>query len=271
MAVGIRCLLADDEAEARDLAARLNVLNDQRREIELAMVEDARLGVEAGEAGDGVSVCVYQQGWHQGVVGIVAGRLRERYHKPAIAFADAGPAAPLELKGSARSIPGLHIRDALADCDARHPGLMQGFGGHAMAAGLSIRRSALPRFRAAFDEAVAQRVTARDLAGTVVTDGELAGADLVVDHARLIAAYGPWGKDFEEPRFHGDFDVVAQRVVGERHLKLVLKRDGRVADAIAFNCERLAAPRARAVYRLGVNDYGGADTLQLEVEHLEER
>lgn len=270
MAIGIRCLLAEDAAEARRHAWTLSELNDERREIELAMNEDARSAVEAGDAGEGVAICVYEPGWHQGVVGIVAGRLRERYHKPTIAFADAGPNAPLVLKGSARSIPGLHIRDALADCAARYPDLIEGFGGHAMAAGLSLRRAALPRFRDAFNDAVAQRVTPRDLAGIVVVDGELGGGDLVLDNAQLIAAHGPWGKDFEEPRFHGEFEVVAQRVVGERHLKLVLRRDSRVADAIAFNREPIAAKQVRAVYRLAVNDYGDADTLQLEIDDLEE-
>ena len=270
IAIGIRCLLAEDSAEARRHAWTLTELNDERREIELAMNEDAQQAVEAGEAGDGVAICVYEPGWHQGVVGIVAGRLRERYHKPAIAFADAGPNTPLVLKGSARSIPGLHIRDALADCAARYPELIDGFGGHAMAAGLSIRRAALPRFRDAFNDAVAQRVTPRDLAGIVVVDGDLGAGDLVLDNAQLIAAHGPWGKGFEEPRFHGEFEVVAQRVVGERHLKLVLKRDQRVADAIAFNREPVAAKQVRAVYRLAVNDYGDADTLQLEIDDLEE-
>ncbi|MDE0007840.1 MAG: DHHA1 domain-containing protein, partial [Gammaproteobacteria bacterium] len=270
IAIGIRCLLAEDAAEARRQAFSLSELNDERREIELAMNEDAQLAVETGDAGEGVSICVYEPGWHQGVVGIVAGRLRERYHKPAIAFADAGPTAPLVLKGSARSIPGLHIRDALADCAARYPELIDGFGGHAMAAGLSIRRAALPRFRDAFNDAVAQRVTPRDLAGIVVVDGELAAGDLVLGNAQLIRAHGPWGKDFEEPRFHGEFEVVAQRVVGERHLKLVLKRDERVADAIAFNREPVAAKQVRAVYRLAVNDYGDADTLQLEIDDMDE-
>ena len=269
MAIGIRCLLAADVAEGRRFAWALNELNAERREIEVGMNEDAVAAVEAGDAGDGVGVCVYEPGWHQGVVGIVAARMRERYHKPAIAFADAGSAAPLMLKGSARSIPGLHIRDAIADCAARYPGLIETFGGHAMAAGLSIRRTHLTRFRHAFNDAVASRVGERDLAGIVVTDGELDAVDLVLDNARLIRDYGPWGKDFEEPAFYGEFDVVAQRVVGERHLKLILKHEDRVADAIAFNCEPVTGKRVRAVYRLAVNDFGDADTLQLEVDELE--
>ena len=269
MSVGIGCLLAEDPAKARALAMALNELNVQRREIEVAMKEDAVAAIDSGEPDDSVALCVYEAGWHQGVVGIVAGRMRERYHKPVIAFADAGSAAPDELKGSARSIPGLHIRDAIADCAARDPGLVGKFGGHAMAAGLNIRRSHLSRFRHAFNAAVASRVSERDLAGIAVTDGELDAADLALGNARAIARHGPWGKDFEEPAFHGEFDVVAQRVVGERHLKLVLKRDGRVVDAIAFNHEPVAGKRVRAVYRLSVNDFGEADTLQLEIDRLE--
>ena len=271
MAIGIRCLLAEEMATARLLAARLHELNSERREIEGAMneVAIARIDAEA-HAGD-VGICIYEpgDGWHQGVIGIVAGRMRERFGRPVIAFADAGRQAPDELKGSARSIPGLHVRDAIAECAARVPGLVGRFGGHAMAAGLTLKRSHLPRFRHAFNEAVAGRVSERDLAGIVVTDGELAGTDLNVENARLIAAHGPWGQGFEEPSFHGEFDVVAQRVVGERHLRLVLKRDERVADAIAFNTEPVAGKRVRAVYRLGVNDYDDVDTLQLEIERIE--
>ena len=271
MAIGIRCLLAEEMATARLLAARLHELNSERREIEGAMneVAIARIDAEA-HAGD-VGICIYEpgDGWHQGVIGIVAGRMRERFGRPVIAFADAGRQAPDELKGSARSIPGLHVRDAIAECAARVPGLVGRFGGHAMAAGLTLKRSHLPRFRHAFNEAVAGRVSERDLAGIVVTDGELAGTDLNVENARLIAAHGPWGQGFEEPSFHGEFDVVAQRVVGERHLRLVLKRDERVADAIAFNTEPVDGKRVQAVYRLGVNDYDDVDTLQLEIERIE--
>ncbi len=269
MAIGIRCLLADDLASARELAAILDGLNSARREIEYGMSEQAAALVMDGEVGDGAAICVYDASWHQGVVGIVAGRLRERFHRPAIAFADVGGAAPEDLKGSARSIPGLHIRDAIADCAARYPGLVGQYGGHAMAAGLIIRRGHLPRFRRALADAVASRVSERDLAGVAITDGELAGADLVIDNARLIAAHGPWGQGFEEPAFHGVFDLVTQRVVGERHLKLVLRRDRRVVDAIAFNQEPVAGARLRTVYRLRVNDFRGAESLQLAIDRLE--
>ena len=268
MAIGIKCLLAEDLAAARQSAAVLDELNAARREMEADMSADAAALVEDSEMAAGASLCVYQPHWHEGIVGIVAGRMRERYHRPAIAFADAA-SAPAELKGSARSIPGLHIRDAIAAVAARHPGLIGRFGGHAMAAGMSIRGAHLPRFQQAFEEAVAERVSTHDLAGIVLTDGELKAADLTLDNARLVAAHGPWGQRFEEPCFHGEFDVVARRVVGERHLKLVLKHDERIVDAIAFNQEPVAANRIRAVYRLGVNDYGDAETLQLELDRIE--
>ena len=269
MAVGIQCLLAEDLAQARKLALALDELNVARRQIEAEMSADAAALVEDGEATTaGVALCVYQPYWHEGVVGLVAGRLRERHQRPAVAFADAG-SGPDELKGSARSIPGLHIRDAIADVATRHPGLVAKFGGHAMAAGLSIRRMHLPRFRLAFEDAVASRVSARDLAGIVLTDGELEGADLTLDNAHLIAAHGPWGQAFEEPCFHGEFDVVARRVVGERHLKLVLKHDERLVDAIAFNQELVTSERVRTVYRLAANDYADAETLQLAIDRIE--
>lgn len=268
MSTGIQCLLADDDRSARALAERLDEFNRERRDIEAGMVDEAT-GLLDGEVGEDVAICVYQQNWHQGVIGIVAGRMRERYHRPAIVFADAGTSSPGDLKGSARSIPGLHIRDAIADCAARNPGLVGPFGGHAMAAGLTLRHAHLQRFRHAFNEVVASRVSERDLAGVIVTDGELGADDMRIDNARLVAAHGPWGQGFEEPSFHGEFEVVMQRVVGERHLKLALKRDTRVVDAIAFNTEPTSGNRIRAVYRLGINDYGDADTLQLEIAALE--
>ena len=281
MAIGIECLLADDLATARRQAQALDEMNVKRRQIEMDMNEDALALIEGEGENEGgnegenketpaaKAICVYQPHWHQGVVGIVAARMRERFHRPVIAFADADTTGNGdELKGSARSIPGLHIRDAIADC-ARQPGLVGKFGGHAMAAGLSIKRSHLPRFRAAFNDAVASRVSERDLAGIIVTDGELSGADLTLHNAHLINRHGPWGKDFEEPTFHGEFDVVAQRTVGERHLKLVLKLDDRTVDAIAFDQEPIDGERVRAVYRLTVNDYQDAETLQLGVDRLE--
>ena len=267
MSTGIACLLTGDEVRARELAGRLDALNRERRTIEADMNEGAQLLIEEQSEGR-ASICVYHESWHQGVVGIVAGRMRERYHRPVIAFADAGGSTPDEIKGSARSIPGLHIRDAIADVDARFPGLVGRFGGHAMAAGLSLHRIQLERFRNAFEHAVAARVTERDLAGDIFTDGELQPTDLDLENARLIERHGPWGQAFEEPTFHGDFDIVAQRVVGTSHLKLVLKAGDRVVDAIAFNQDRVRSRRVRAIYRLSINDYQDTETLQLEVEAL---
>ena len=269
MSAGIACLLADDLPTARPLAARLDALNVERRDIEQAMTAEATVLIDEAGSGGESAVCVYDPGWHQGVIGIVAGRVRERLHRPAIAFADAGEAAPDELRGSARSIPNLHIRDAIADVAARFPGLVVRFGGHAMAAGLTLKRVQLARFSKAFREAVDARVSARDLRNVRVSDGDLPSAELTLENARLVADHGPWGAGFEEPSFHGEFDVVSERVVGERHLKLVLKRGERVADAIAFDQQPLGAGRVRALYQLGVNDYRDMETLQLIVQALE--
>ena len=269
MSAGIECLLADDLRAARPLAARLDTLNLERRDIEQAMTAEAAVLIDEAGADGASAVCVYEPGWHQGVIGIVAGRVRERLHRPTIAFADAGEMAPDELRGSARSIPNLHIRDAIADVAARFPGLVVRFGGHAMAAGLTLKRVQLARFAKAFREAVDARVSARDLRDVRVTDGDLPGTELTLENALLVADHGPWGAGFEEPTFHGEFEVVHERVVGERHLKLVLKRGERVADAIAFDQEPLGAGRVRALYRLGINDYRDMETLQLFVSDIE--
>ena len=276
MAIGIKCLLVDDLASARRYATALDQLNKTRRQLEQDMVGDAEVMIaqeQTGEAQarDCVGLCVYHESFHQGVVGILAGRMRERFNKPTIAFADAGDAAPDELKGSARSIDGLHIRDVLDVIATRHPGLLIKFGGHAMAAGLSIKRVHYERFCVIFDKAVRESVTSEMLEATLVTDGELAPEDLELANAQRLAAGGPWGNGFAEPSFHGEFELVSQRVVGEAHLKLVLKLDGRVVDAIAFRQEPLPpdTDRVQAVYRLSVNDYGEYPTLQLIVEYLE--
>ena len=269
MTTGIRCLLSTETEEARRLATELDQLNTQRRDIEHDMTMDATLLVDESHMERRSVICLYDASWHQGIIGIVAGRIRERFHRPVIAFADAGKAAPGELRGSARSIPGLHIRDALDDVAARFPGLMEKFGGHAMAAGLSIKRSQLDRFTKAFSEAVEARVSERDLAGIRVTDGELEPSDVVLENARLIAGHGPWGQSFEEPKFHGEFEVIAERVVGQRHLRLTLRHGDTVVDAIAFNHGPVGADRIRALYRLGVNDYSGMETLQLVMDDLE--
>ncbi len=272
MSMGINCLMAPDLREARQLATALDQLNQARRQLEQDMVGDAEM-LLAAEQTDAtrVALAVYHETFHQGVVGIVAGRLRERFYKPVIAFADAGDVAPDELKGSARSIDNLHIRDVLDRIAATHPGLLIKFGGHAMAAGLSIKRVHLQRFGVIFDKAVREFVSDDMLRATMVTDGALDETDLTLENAQMLAAAGPWGSGFPEPSFFGDFNLVSQRVVGEHHLKLVLKLDDTVVDAIAFRQPPLPAGtgQVRAVYRLGVNDYGQWPTLQLVVEYLE--
>jgi single-stranded-DNA-specific exonuclease len=272
MAIGIRCLLAGDMATARSLATALEQLNASRRALEQEMTAQAALlvaGLNLRETPQ-LGLCVYDPSWHQGVVGIVAGRLRERFHRPAVAFADAGATGD-ELKGSARSINGVHVRDALDSIATRYPGLIQKFGGHAMAAGLSIRRPHYDRFSKAFEVEMTRWIGADDVHGSIVTDGELDDCDFVLETCRLLERFGPWGQHFPEPVFHGVFDLVHQRIVGERHLKLALKRDARLLDAIAFNRAPLAGnpSRVRAVYRLTENAYAGAVTLQLMVDHLE--
>ncbi len=271
MSIGIRCLLADNIIEARSLATALEELNESRKAIQQQMTQEAEISVAAiNLAGETqLGLCVYGEGWHQGVVGIVAGRLKDRFSRPVIAFADAGAMAPDELRGSARSIPGVHIRDALDAIATRYPGLIQRFGGHAMAAGLSIRRIHLQRFSDAFATEVGRWVSADEISGIILSDGELAGSELDLALFDEIARGGPWGQGFPEPLFHGDFDIVNQRVVGERHLKLSLRKDRRVVDAIAFNQAPLRnVTRAQVAYRLSRNDFRDRVTLQLVVEHI---
>lgn len=272
MAIGIKCLLADDLGEARRLASALDELNRTRRQLERDMVGDAQLLLAENQAQtDRVALSVYHESFHQGVVGIVAGRLRERFHKPVIAFADAGDGAPGEIKGSARSIEGLHIRDVLDAMATSHPGLLLKFGGHAMAAGLSIRRAHLQRFGVVFDKTVRALVDPDALRARTYSDGELDVTDLTLDTAQVLRAAGPWGNRFPAPCFDGEFELVSQRVVGEFHLKLVVKLDGRVLDAIAFRQPPLPAEcqRVHLAYTLDVNDYGQWPTLQLMVEYIE--
>jgi single-stranded-DNA-specific exonuclease len=270
MTLGIRCLLAETDSEARDLATALDELNRTRRELEADMVKDAELIVAARteSPSDRYGICLYDPAWHQGVVGIVAGRMKDRLHRPVIAFAEAGAGAPDEIKGSARSLPQLHIRDALDAIASRYPGMLSKFGGHAMAAGLSIKRVHYPRFAKAFDAMARELLPAEALDPELLTDGELSEADLSLEMARELAAAGPWGAHFPQPLFHGEFDVISQRVVGEHHLKLVLKSGSRVVDAIAFRQAPVESNRVLVAYQLQENDYRDNLTLQLMVEHI---
>ncbi|TKD39835.1 single-stranded-DNA-specific exonuclease RecJ [Azotobacter chroococcum] len=276
MSLGIECLLCEDEGLARDMAVQLDQLNQDRKAIEQGMQREAlaqlkELPVEELPFG----LCLFEPDWHQGVIGILASRLKERYHRPAIAFADAGDGL---LKGSARSVPGFHIRDALDAVAAGHPGLISKFGGHAMAAGLSLPQENFAAFAAAFDTEVRRQLCADDLTGRLLSDGQLGVEEFHLDLARALRQAGPWGQHFPEPLFHGMFQVVQQRLVGERHLKLVVRSEcgALQLDAIAFNIDREQWPNptvrwVELAYRLDVNEYRGQESVQLVVVHLEAR
>ena len=276
MSLGIECLLTNDVAAAQTMAQKLDTLNHERRAIEASMqqqaiaaVDSLRLDLAALPRG----LCLFHESWHQGVIGLVAARIKERVHRPVIAFA---PVSDGEIKGSARSVPGLHIRDALDAVAARHPQLLKKFGGHAMAAGLSLERRHLEAFQAAFDEEVCRHLSEDDLEGKVISDGELLPDEVSLVVAELLREAGPWGQGFPEPMFDGCFEVASQRVVGDKHLKLALRLPGnaKTIDAIAFNSVRDGKPpayaRIRAAFKLDVNEYQGSRSLQLILAHLEQ-
>ena len=267
MSVGIECLLADDAAIADRLAAILDGINSDRRDIEGGMRDQAFAYVDSlSESGLPPCVCVYEPAWHQGVVGLIAARVKERCHRPVIAFARDGNGG---LKGSARSVAGIHIRDLLEAISSRHPGLIGRFGGHAMAAGLSLSESDLPAFSRAAAEQLTRLYPDADFSGAILTDGELPAISL--DLARKLREAGPWGAGFPEPVFIGDFELLEQRTVGERHLKLSVRplAGGTAVDAIAFN---QAGPAwrgtLRLAYRLDVNEWRGVESAQLVVEQI---
>ncbi len=278
MSLGIECLLTDDEARAGTIAARLDDLNHERRRIEAEMQSQALAHLDDLDSIDAlastsVSLCLYHEDWHQGVIGILASRIKDRVHRPVIAFAPAGDG---ELKGSARSVPGLHIRDAIDAVAARHPGLVPKFGGHAMAAGLSLGRDDFDTFRAAFEAEVRRHLDPAEIEGVIYTDGELSPGELSLELAEQLRSGGPWGQGFPEPVFDGRFEVRDCRIVGERHLKMVLAPAGAGApiDAIAFNagedCERVPSGEIHVAYRLDVNEFRGQRSPQLIIEHITE-
>ncbi|WP_210398038.1 single-stranded-DNA-specific exonuclease RecJ [Motiliproteus sediminis] len=275
MSIGIRCLLTDDPAEARALAAELDRFNQDRKLIEQSMqVQALELLKQLDLGRDGeppAGVCLYEPDWHEGVIGILASRIKDRLHRPVIAFARAENG---QLKGSARSIPGLHIRDALDAVAARYPGLLTKFGGHAMAAGLTLDHDGFTAFQHAFCDEAARSLSATQLQARIDTDGELSPQELTMEVARELRFAGPWGQHFPEPLFDGEFELVQQRIVGQRHLKLVLAAaGGYCVDAIAFNVDLelwpSEAPRARVVYKLDINEFRGNQSLQLLVDYLE--
>jgi len=273
MTLGVECLLCDDAARALDLATQLDALNRERREIEGEMRDQAETLVERLTLrGDDLppGLCLYGKGWHQGVSGIVAARIRERYHRPVIAFADAGDGM---LRGSARSVDGLNIRDAIDLVDRRRPGLIERFGGHAMAAGLTLKSESLADFRLAFRDAVREQIGEAPPFREIHSDGELPPRLMSLETCDALRLAGPWGKGFPEPLFDGEFEVVQARLVGERHLKLRVRPGrGPLLDAIGFNqAERIsqANGRVQLAYRLDVNEYRGERTPQLILEHLQ--
>jgi len=274
MSIGIRCLLADDIERARALAAQLDGFNRERRAIETQMHQSALTELDDLQEREELppALCLYRPDWHEGVIGILASRVKDRFHRPVIVFTDASEG---EIKGSARSVPGLHIRDALDAVAARHSGLLVKFGGHAMAAGLTLRQGDYERFRHAFVEEAARWLSEEDLRGVIVSDGPLNGEEVTFDLAQQLRFGGPWGQGFSEPLYDAVFELVQQRVVGERHLKLLLRWEdtGQLIDAIAFNhpaegwLER--ATRVRAAFRLDINEFRGRTSVQLVVEHIE--
>lgn len=278
MSLGISCLICEDGAKAKALAENLDSLNAERRNIEADMKEQAQIvlaplfkKLEHGEALP-KALCLFDASFHQGVIGILAGRLKERYHRPTIVFA-AGDAG--EMKGSARSVSGLNIRDALAEVDRRYPGLLLKFGGHAMAAGLTIRHADFEHFRKAFVDVADGHLNEEALIGTWWTDGDLQPDEFTLETAELLKRAGPWGAQFPEPSFDGRFEILDQRIVGQHHLKLTVAPLGSklIIDAIAFQIDKNHWPNYRQkevhmVYRLDINQYQGRRRLQLMVDAL---
>ncbi len=273
MALGIECLLSDDLAQAREMAAVLNGINAERRGVQQQMTDEATIALARVATLEGqapLAVCLFDENWHPGVIGLVASRLKDSLHRPVIAFAPAEPGSTL-LRGSARSIPGFHIRDALAAIDTAHPDLIARFGGHAMAAGLSLESAHLPRFESALHAVAAERLEPEHLQAELWSDGELSGHEFDRVHAEALRDGGPWGQGFPEPMFDGVFDVIDWRVIGERHLKFSLRTHGRTQplSAIHFGGWRDLAPPARihAAYQLDTDDYQDRRGIQLILRH----
>lgn len=276
ISLGIECLLCEDADGALWRAQQLEQLNQDRKHIEQSMQREALVQLKDLPLDNlPFGLCLFEPEWHQGVIGILASRMKERYHRPVIAFADAGGGL---LKGSARSIPGLHIRDTLDAVAARFPELISKFGGHAMAAGLSLQAVHYEAFAKAFDAEVRRQLTADDLTGRIYSDGCLAAHEFDLQLAQQLRHAGPWGQRFPEPLFHGDFKIISQRLVGEKHLKLVLQsaQNAQALDAIAFNIDLDVWPNptirhAQVAYTLDINEFRGNQSLQLMVSSISPR
>jgi len=263
MSLGIACLLAGDETQALTLAQELDKLNRERRSIEHGMQDEALAVLSGIDAEQRYTLSLYRDDWHQGVVGIVASRLKEKYHRPAIVFA---PGDEGEIKGSGRSILGFHLRDALDLVYKRHPQLILKFGGHAMAAGLTIAEARFDEFVAAFEDVARQLLDSNTLTRTLETDGPLSGRELSLAVAETLAAE-VWGQGFAAPTFHDDFHIVSQRVVGDKHLKLRLEKDGVQCDGMLFNQVEWLPQTINAVYQLAANEWQGRKELQIYIQH----
>ncbi|MCK3657482.1 single-stranded-DNA-specific exonuclease RecJ [Pasteurellaceae bacterium Pebbles2] len=276
MSIGVELLLADTMEQARALALELDDLNQTRKEIEQGMKLEALeicRNITALKQDLPLGIALYQADWHQGVLGILASRLKDQFDRPVVAFAQDGEGV---LKGSARSVEGLHIRDLLERVHNLHPEMILKFGGHAMAAGLSIRAELLSQFQHSFNQVVAEWLGDDELKGTVWTDGELEPKLLTLQTAENLKQAGPWGQAFPEPLFDGEFNILQQRLVGERHLKMLLepKHGGQLIDGIAFNVDTRYYPdqsikSARLVYKLDINEFRGHRDIQLLVNHIE--
>lgn len=274
MAVGIQCLLTDNHEVAYKIAAQLDALNRERRSIEQDMQQAAELALAKFDASDKAlpaGIILYDTDYHQGVVGIVAGRIKEKYYKPTIAFADETADT---VKGSARSIAGVHIRDVLERIHTQHPSMIKKFGGHAMAAGLSLNKSQLGAFKLAFEQEIARAVKHLPDTQTLISDGSLEPKDMVLEVAELLKMSYPWGQQFEEPLFDDHFTLISHRIVGENHLKMVVQKQQQVFDAIAFNIDTELWPnpevsQVHLAYRLDVNEYRGQVNVQLLVSCID--
>jgi single-stranded-DNA-specific exonuclease len=264
MSVGIECLLTDDPIHANKLAQQLDQLNRERRQIEAEMQDAASAHLENINPGSQASLVLYQPDWHQGVIGIVAGRIKEKFHRPTLAFARGGEGT---LKGSGRSIPGIHLRDALDLVTKHHPELILKFGGHAMAAGLTIREADFETFAQSFESVVRHLATPAMLTRTLETDGPLDPRYYTLEVARQLEQE-VWGQGFPAPLFSDQFQVQQQRLLKERHLKLQLNQHGQFYEAIQFNRAEPAPNTIHAAFRLSVNEYNGQSRLQLMLEHF---
>lgn len=265
MKIGIECLITDDEGRAWEIAQQLNTLNSERREKEAEMQDAALLILEDFQAEDSTTLCVFDEAWHQGVIGIVASRLKDKFYRPTITFAPGGAGI---IKGSGRSIPGFHLRDALDLISKHEPGLIQKFGGHAMAAGLTIAAHDIPAFKTAFEMVGRQLLEPNQLQRLVETDGPLEAAFYSLDFIQLLEQQ-VWGQGFPAPTFSDEFRLISQRILKERHLKLQLEKNGQCYDAIWFGHTDNLPAKIHVAFRLDANEYNGVTRVQLVVEHIE--